>query len=234
MRRNEGKVEMKSERKTRELRLKRRTETQVHRGGSQGQRHPGMEAYVHSRRGGKVRRDRNQTVEQLVILMKRREKRRREEKTLVVVGTTPELGRLRERRAKKPKPSRGGAKGEALVYLTRGWVSGSLTNSGWEGTKPNQGKGVGRRTRGELPGLILFRHPNDHGVGRKEARRCGVPTAGLADSDCQYLERLTYPIPGNDESRAGQRRLRRRVEKLVEETQAQKGRGTQGVGVGRT
>jgi ribosomal protein S2 len=76
----------------------------------------------------------------------------------------------------------------------------------------------GKRIRSKSrPGLVRFRHPNDHGVGRKEARRCGIPTVGVADSDCQYRERLTYAIPGNDESRVAQMTLMRRVKKVVEE-----------------
>jgi ribosomal protein S2 len=210
MRRKQEKEEMRKsqETKTRELRLKRRTESKFHRGGKKEERQPGMEAYVHSRREGTVRRDRNQSVEQLVLVLNRVEKRRKEGKQILLVGTTPELGRLRERVGSKP--ASGGNPGR-LGYVTRGWVSGSLTNSGLVTRKA---KGIPVKARGELPGLIVFRHPNDHGVGRKEARRCGIPTVGIADSDCKYLDRLTYPVPGNDESRAGQRRVTRRLQLL--------------------
>lgn len=148
-----------------------------------------MERYVHSRRKGKVRRDRNQSVEQLGWVLKRREERTRHKRKVVVVGTRVEVGQRRERRqTHETRP-------ENLERVTRSWLSGCLTNA----RKP------------ELPGLIVFRNPNDHGVGRKEARRCGVPTTGIVDSDCEYVDARTYPIPGNDESRAGQRRVTRRI-----------------------
>lgn len=233
MRRKRKEKEMKSEQEKekgrgRETRVKLRRESQFHRGGEKAQREKGMEAYVYSRRKGKVRRDRDQTVEQLVIVLNRMEKRRKEKKKILVVGTSPELGRRRERMNRE----KGRAQSENREFVTRGWVSGLLTNYakyarnpsliGEEGKKTVVGKQdpnakTNWKRMKEFPGLILFRHPNDHGVGRKEARRCGIPTAGIADSDCKYVERRTYPIPGNDESRAGQRRVRRRIRKLCKE-----------------
>jgi len=187
---------MEGKKTSRQRRRNLRRENQFHRGGSKGGRKPERENSVHSRREGKVRRDRNQSVNQLGIVFKRIQQRKREKRKRIVVGTSPELGRLRERTRKEGKdPKR--------QVVTRGWVSGILTN------RRRQEK---ERTGGELPSLIVFRHPNDHGVGRKEARRCGIPTVGIADSDCEYMESLTYPIPGNDESRGGQRRRRRRIQ----------------------
>jgi len=69
------------------------------------------------------------------------------------------------------------------------------------------------------PGLIRFMHPNDHTVGIKEALRCGIPTAGIVNTDGNNtLSALTYPIPGNDKSRRSQLRLRRIRKNLVTET----------------
>jgi ribosomal protein S2 len=225
MKKKEKKKEMKreNEKRSREVRVKLRRDTQFHRGGDQGQREEEMIPYVHSRRKGKVRRDRDQTVEQLGILLNRVEKRRKEDQKILVVGTSPELGRRRERRNREKEGKR-----KNRNYVTRGWVSGFLTNYAKyasrrevEETSRRVGKQDPSRKKGwkmvkEFPGLILFRHPNDHGVGRKEARRCGIPTAGIADSDCKYVDRRTYPIPGNDETREGQRRLRRRIRKLCQ------------------
>lgn len=196
----------KKERNPRKTRLKRRRKTQFHRGGKKEEREKGMEGYVHGRRKGQVRRDMQKTVEQLGIVRKRVEERKSQNRKVRVVGTTAELGRRRERRrGKEAKEAKEEGKLEAV---TRGWLSGSLTNTGYL----NQAKGKEERKQ-EMPGLIRFRHPKDHGVARKEARRCGVPTAGIVDSNCKTVERRTYPIPGNDESRAGQRRRRRRVQK---------------------
>jgi len=212
----------------RETRVKLRRDSQFHRGGEKAQREPGMEAYVYGRRKGKVRRDRDQSVEQLVIILNRMEKRRKEKKKILVVGTSPELGRMRERMNRE----RGKGERKNREYVTRGWVSGLLTNyakyarnqsrMGEREKKNLVGKQEANAKRNwksmkERPGLIVFRHPNDHGVGRKEARRCGIPTTGIADSDCKYVDRRTYPIPGNDESRGGQRRVTRRIRKLCKE-----------------
>ena len=223
------KSEQEKERRVgRETRVKLRRDSQFHRGGEKAQREPGMEAYVYSRRKGKVRRDRDQSVEQLVIVLNRMEKRRKENQKILVVGTSPELGRMRERM------NREGGKGERKTreFVTRGWVSGLLTNYAKYASLPSMIADpetktlVGKQDPNaktnwkimkDLPGLIVFRHPNDHGVGRKEARRCGIPTTGIADSDCKYVDRRTYPIPGNDDSRAGQRRVTRRIRKLCKE-----------------
>lgn len=189
----------KKEENPRKTRLKRRIKTQFHRGGKKEEREKGIEGYVYGRRKGQVRRDIHKAVEQIGIVRKRVEERKKQNRKVRVVGTTAELGRRRER-------IRG--KEERIEGVTRGWMSGSLTNKGY------LSKGKGEK---DIPGLIRFRHPNDHGVGRKEARRCGVPTAGVVDSNCKAVERRTYPIPGNDESRAGQRRRRRRIEKARKE-----------------
>lgn len=212
-------------RENRERRVKRRRESKFHRGGEKEQRAPGMERYVHSIRNGKVRRDRDYTVEQLVKVLNRIEKRREEDKKIRVVGTNQELGRRRE-------GCRGGerkGKRKNRERVTRGWVSGLLTNyqkymknprlrseEGLVGKQDRRKEKNWKRMK-EIPGLIVFRHPNDHGVGRKEARRSGVPTVGIADSDCKYVDRRTYPVPGNDESREGQRRRRRRRRNLCRE-----------------
>jgi Ribosomal protein S2 len=179
-----------------------------------------MEAYVYGRRKGKVRRDRNQSLEQRVRVLKRAETRRNQGRTRWRVGTTPELGRVRERRASKEAWAEGGAK--RRVRKTRAWVSGCLTNP-----RAPVGLGGGEKKRnlgetrgGERPGLIVFRHPKDHGVGRKEARRAGIPTAGIVDSESSYVDRLRYPIPGNEASRAGQRRRTRRFRNRRRSTSA--------------
>lgn len=218
---------------------------QFHRGGEIEKRYPGMEQYVHSKRNGKLRRDRDKSVEQLVIVLNRREKREQKGESVMIVGTTAELGRRRERICADVDAKK-------RIRVTRTWVSGMLTNytnfqnyvlrfrgtkeerrsasekrwyeshrKGREGfvVSPTQGeeKGPSKKKGGTgLPGVIVFRHPNDHGVGRKEAMRCGIPTVGIVDSDCKYRDRITYPIPGNDESRRAQRTIRRRVKKVFE------------------
>jgi len=231
----------------RSRRLKLRMNSQFHRGGEIEKRYPGMEEYVHSKRNGKLIRDREKSVDQLVIVLNRIEKREKKNESVMVVGTTAELGRRMERMCADVDSKK-------RIRVTRTWVSGMLTNytnfqnyvlrfrgtkeerksasekrwyeshrKGREGFVVNaqsltgEEKAKGKKKSGStLPGLIVFRHPNDHGVGRKEARRCGIPTVGVVDSDCKYTDRLTYPIPGNDESRVSQMTLMRRIKKVFE------------------
>lgn len=233
---------MNKERNERKIRLKLRRQSQFHRGGEVKKRHSGMERDVHSKRNGKIIRDLNRSVDQLIVVLERMEKRVKKNESRMVVGTTPELGRRRERRCEDIDSSK-------RIRVTRSWISGMLTNypnfqkdrrrlketqddrktyseKRWYESHRKGREGLvlkrssdGKRTRSKSrPGLVRFRHPNDHVVGRKEARRCGIPTVGVADSDCQYRDRLTYPIPGNDESRVAQMTLMRRVKKVLEET----------------
>lgn len=237
----------------RKRRVKLRINSQFHRGGEIEKRYPGMEQYIHSKRNGKVIRDREKSVEQLVIVLNRIENREKKNESVMVVGTTPELGRIRERVCADVDSKK-------RIRVTRTWISGMLTNyshfqnyvlrfkgtnedrksasekrwyeshrKGREGfvgldngmERQESGSWASRKKKGGLPGLIVFRHPNDHGVGRKEAMRCGIPTVGVMDSDCKYSERLTYPVPGNDESRVSQMTLMRRRKKVYN-TESQK------------
>jgi ribosomal protein S2 len=220
-------------------RVELRRQSQFHRGGEVSKRHPGMTMDVHSKRNGKVVRDLNHAVDQLTVVLKRVENRVKTDATRMIVGTTPELGRRRELRCegvdstKRVRVTRTWISGmltnytsfqkdmrrlketneERKTYAEKRWYESH--RKGREGMvvkRSSDGKRV--RSTGR-PGLVRFRHPNDHGVGRKEARRCGVPTVGVADSDCKYRDRLTYPIPGNDESRVAQMTLVMRVMKVL-------------------
>jgi small subunit ribosomal protein S2 len=201
-------------------------------------RHPGRERYIHSKRNGKWILDRDKSVEQLGMVLKRVEQRMKKKESVMVVGTKEELGRVMERVFADVDSKK-------RIRVSRTWRSGMLTNytkfqkdvirlkekqeerksvseKRWYDTHRKGREGLVGREKGSKggsrPGLILFRHPNDHGVGRKEARRCGIPTAGIVDTDCVYTDRLTYPIPGNDDSRRSQIRLMRRRKNVVEQT----------------
>lgn len=222
-------------------RLKLRMNNQFHRGGEVEKRHPGMEMYVHSKRNGKLIRDIEKTIDQLVIVLNRIENIFKNNESVIVVGTTSEGGRLIERMYEDVDSSK-------RIRVTRTWVSGIRTNytsfqnyvlrfkathddrkshaekrwyelnrKGREGivgiTDSNQ-----TELKKERPGLIVFRNPNDHVVGRKEALRCGIPTVGIVDTDCKYSERLTYPVPGNDDSRVSQITVMRRIKRVYEES----------------
>jgi len=71
------------------------------------------------------------------------------------------------------------------------WIGGTLTNP----IKSNQAKRFNYR----VPDCMFVVDTNRHMPALKEARLCGIPTVGIADSDCDP-NMLTYPIPGNDDS----------------------------------
>jgi len=216
-------------------RLKLRMNNQFHRGGDVEKRYPGMEIYVHSKRNGKLIRDREKTIDQLTIVLSRIESIFKKNESVIVVGTTSELGRLIER-------IYADVDSKKRLRVTRTWVSGIRTNytnfqnyvlrfkathddrkshaeKRWYelNRKGREGRvGDHKELKKERPGLIVFRNPNDHVVGRKEALRCGIPTVGIVDTDCKYSERLRYPVPGNDDSRLSQRRVMRRIKQVFE------------------
>lgn len=102
-------------------RVKLRMNSQFHRGGDQEKRHSGMEQYIHSKRNGKLIRDLEKSVEQLVVVLNRIEKRQKKNESVMVVGTTPELGRMRERVCADVDSKK-------RIRVTRTWMSGMLTN----------------------------------------------------------------------------------------------------------
>jgi ribosomal protein S2 len=115
------KEKMSGNQEQRKRRLKLRRKSQFHRGGEVEKRHPGVEEYIHSKRHGKLIRDREKSVEQLVIVLNRMEKRKEKNESVRRVGTTPELGRLMERRFADVKSKK-------RIRVSRSWVSGMLTN----------------------------------------------------------------------------------------------------------
>ena len=232
----------------RNRRLKLRMNNQFHRGGEVEKMHPGIEIYVHSKRNGKLIRDREKTVDQLVIVLNRIENLLKNNESVIIVGTTSERGRLLERVYADVDSSK-------RIRVTRTWVSGIRTNytnfqnyvlrfkatneerkshaekrwyelnrKGREGMVGISDSNEKVEQKKERPGLIVFRNPNDHVVGRKEALRCGIPTVGRVDTDCKYSERLTYPVPGNDDSRGSQRTMIRRIKRVYEESQKKEGK----------
>lgn len=219
----------------RKKRIKRRRNSQFHMGGDVMNRHPGIEMYVHSTQDGKVRRDMNKTIDQMGIVLNRVEERLEKKESVMLVGTSSEVGRMMERiyedvdENKRVRVSRTWVSGMRTNYTNfknyvtrfkathddrkthaeKRWYE--LNRKGREGIvglKMENGEETDGKGR---PALIVFRNPNDHVVGRKEALRCGIPTVGLVDGDCKYSERLTYPIPGNDDSRVSQITFMRRL-----------------------
>lgn len=71
------------------------------------------------------------------------------------------------------------------------WIGGTLTNP----IKSNQAQRFNYR----LPDCVFIIDMNRHMPALKEAKLCGIPTIGIADSDCDP-GLLTYPIPGNDDA----------------------------------
>lgn len=71
------------------------------------------------------------------------------------------------------------------------WIGGTLTNP----VKSNQIQRFNYR----IPDCVFIIDANRHTPALREAKLCGIPTVGIADSDCDP-SMLTYPIPGNDDS----------------------------------
>lgn len=231
----------------RKERIKLRRNNQFHRGGDVSSRHPNVEIYVHSKKDGKVIRDMNKTIDQLGIVLNRVEERNKKNETVMLVGTSSEVGRIMERiyenvdENKRIRVSRTWISGirtnytnfknyvirfkathdDRKTHAEKRWYE--LNRKGREsivGIKGTIGKREDTDTKGR-PALIVFRNPNDHIVGRKEALRCGIPTVGIVDGDCKYSERLTYPVPGNDDSRVAQITFIRRLKGIYMETEGE-------------
>ena len=51
----------------------------------------------------------------------------------------------------------------------------------------------------ELPGVIFLVDPKKERIAVLEAKKLGIPTVGIVDTNCNP-ENLDYPIPGNDDA----------------------------------
>ena len=51
----------------------------------------------------------------------------------------------------------------------------------------------------ELPGVIFLLDPKKERIAVLEAKKLGIPTVGIVDTNCNP-EDLDYPIPGNDDA----------------------------------
>lgn len=71
------------------------------------------------------------------------------------------------------------------------WIGGTLTNP----IKSNQAE----RFKYRIPDCLFVVDTNRHMPALREAHVVGIPTIGIADSDCDP-RLLTYPIPGNDDN----------------------------------
>lgn len=71
------------------------------------------------------------------------------------------------------------------------WIGGTLTNP----INSNQAKRFNYR----VPDCLFVIDANRHKPALLEAKVVGIPTIGIADSDCDP-SLLTYPIPGNDDN----------------------------------
>ena len=51
----------------------------------------------------------------------------------------------------------------------------------------------------EIPGVIFLVDPKKEHIAVLEAKKLGIPTVGIVDTNCNP-EDLDYPIPGNDDA----------------------------------
>jgi hypothetical protein len=139
--------------------------------------------------------------------------------------------------------------GEAeVVKVTEAWVSGRLTNNGGlseyvmrkkereelrgegKGTKAErwyernrkgrEGWLVGGKKGVKRPGVIVFRNPEEHGVARKEAVMCGIPTVGRVTPkrEKERGKRRTYGRPIENGKQGRLRRGNRRKRAYEKDT----------------
>ena len=57
----------------------------------------------------------------------------------------------------------------------------------------------GIKDMNELPGVIFLVDPKKERIAVLEAKKLGIPTVGIVDTNCNP-EDLDYPIPGNDDA----------------------------------
>ena len=57
----------------------------------------------------------------------------------------------------------------------------------------------GIKDMNELPGVIFLVDPKKERIAELEAKKLGIPTVGIVDTNCNP-EDLDYPIPGNDDA----------------------------------
>lgn len=162
------------------------------------------------------------------------EKGKQGEEEVVVVTEAWVSGRLTNNRGRSEYVKRKKARGmenrrergrEGKEKGGKGYLEGTHSKKGetkehrWyeknrKGREPWLG-GKGKRRR---PGVIVFRNPEEHEVGRREAQRCGIPTAGRCGPrrGKEKEARRTYGRPWKREKpEKGRLRRGRRREKAL-------------------
>jgi small subunit ribosomal protein S2 len=81
---------------------------------------------------------------------------------------------------------------------------------------------IGIRTMDHLPSAVFVIDPKKERIAVAEARRLGIPTVAVVDTNCDPTE-IDYPIPGNDDAIRAVRLITARIADAVSE-----GRGTLG------
>jgi small subunit ribosomal protein S2 len=79
---------------------------------------------------------------------------------------------------------------------------------------------IGIRTMDHLPSAVFVIDPKKERIAVAEARRLGIPTVAVVDTNCDPTE-IDYPIPGNDDAIRAVRLISARIADAVSE-----GRGT--------
>jgi small subunit ribosomal protein S2 len=79
---------------------------------------------------------------------------------------------------------------------------------------------IGIRTMEQLPSAVFVIDPKKERIAVAEARRLGITTVAVVDTNCDPTE-IDYPIPGNDDAIRAVRLLTARIADAVSE-----GRGT--------
>jgi small subunit ribosomal protein S2 len=79
---------------------------------------------------------------------------------------------------------------------------------------------VGIKSMEQLPSAVFIIDPKKEHIAVEEARRLGIPTVAVVDTNCDPTE-IDYPVPGNDDAIRAVRLITSRIADAVNE-----GRGT--------
>lgn len=158
-------------------------DARVHMGHRTKLWNPAMAPYLLGHRNGMHVIDLDKTVPLLGAALQAVSKMAEYDCTFLWLGPQdPQKAKIVEKQAKKA--------GAFTIDGAR-WIGGTLTNP----IKSNQAQRFNYR----IPDCVFVIDTNRHLPALKEARLCGIPTIGIADSDCDP-RMLTYPIPGNDDA----------------------------------
>jgi small subunit ribosomal protein S2 len=220
--------------------MKRLISSQVHVGISIEKGQNQLRPYRNHKRHGNAVRNREHTVEELGRVFRRIGKTREKGEKILFVGTSLKVARRREQEFQQDLPKKR-KESHSILVVNKKWVSGLLTNHPTfqeyvktYNAKPDELKTEKEKkwyrrhrkdreewlssTKIKRPGRVVFRNPVDHPIGVHEAYRCGIPTVGLRNTECKFVNERTYLLPANESEPMSQVVMGRRLKESLKKT----------------